>query len=106
MGTDATNGAEPGVVPAVGGRRRPARHCGVALPTPLLAHATGFSWDESLLVVTPLVVIGGLLWLANRRAARLGGPAGPGDATDDTAPPGGPETPDRPAAGARDEGTG
>jgi hypothetical protein len=43
----------------------------VPLPPPLLAHASGFSWDESLLVLAPLVVIGGLLWLANRRAARL-----------------------------------
>jgi cyanate permease len=46
---------------------------------PILAHASGFSWDEALLVLTPLVVIGGLLWLANRRAARLQD----GDATDD-----------------------
>jgi hypothetical protein len=37
----------------------------------ILAHASGFSWDEALLVLAPLVVIGGLLWLANRRAARL-----------------------------------
>jgi hypothetical protein len=54
----------------------------VALPPPLLAHASGFSWDESLLVLAPLVVIGGLLWLANRRAARL---QEPGDADSGTA---------------------
>jgi uncharacterized membrane protein len=36
----------------------------------VLGHASGFSWDEGLLVMAPLVVIGGLLWLANRRAAR------------------------------------
>ena len=40
--------------------------------TQVLAHAGGFSWDEALLVMAPIVVIGGLLWLANRRAARLG----------------------------------
>ncbi len=32
---------------------------------PVLAHQGG--WDEALLVATPLAVIGGLLWLANRR---------------------------------------
>jgi hypothetical protein len=49
--------------------------------SPLLAHASGFSWDEALLVLAPLVVIGGLLGLANRRAARLNDaePAGDGD---------------------------
>jgi hypothetical protein len=43
---------------------------------PLLAHATGFSWDEGLLVMAPLVVIGVLLWFANRRASRLDEGAG------------------------------
>lgn len=33
--------------------------------TPVVAHQGG--WDEILLVVAPLAVIGGLLWLANRR---------------------------------------
>jgi hypothetical protein len=47
----------------------------------LLAHASGFSWDEALLVLAPLVVIGGLLWLANRRAGRLAGDEDP-DAAD------------------------
>jgi len=47
----------------------------MAVPNPaplalVLGHASGFSWDEGLLVMAPLVVIGGLLWLANRRAAR------------------------------------
>jgi uncharacterized membrane protein len=37
----------------------------------LLAHADGFSWDEALLVMAPLVIIGGLLWIANRRASHL-----------------------------------
>jgi hypothetical protein len=46
----------------------------------LFAHASGFSWDEALLVLAPLVVIGGLLWLANRRAARLAGDEEPSDA--------------------------
>ena len=45
--------------------------------SPLLAHAGGFSWDEALLVMTPLLVIAGLLWLANRRAGRLDRNPGP-----------------------------
>ena len=35
----------------------------------LLAHQGG--WDEVLFVAGPLVVMGAILWLANRRAARL-----------------------------------
>jgi hypothetical protein len=46
---------------------------GVGQPSPLLGHAAGVSWDEVLLVMAPLVAIGGLMWLANRRAARLNG---------------------------------
>jgi len=36
----------------------------------LLAHESGFSWDEALIVLTPLVVIGALLWLVRRRVRR------------------------------------
>ena len=32
----------------------------------MLAHAGG--WDEVLLVAGPIVLFGGLLWLANKRA--------------------------------------
>ena len=40
-------------------------------PAALLAHAGG--WDEILLVVGPIALFGGLLWLANKRAKdRLG----------------------------------
>ena len=40
-------------------------------PLPLLtAHQGG--WDEVLLVAGPLAVIAGLLWLADRRARRMG----------------------------------
>jgi hypothetical protein len=40
-------------------------------PLPLLtAHQGG--WDEILLVAGPLAVIAGLLWLADRRARRMG----------------------------------
>lgn len=35
---------------------------------PILAHQGG--WDEMLLVAGPLVVIAGLLWVANRRVQR------------------------------------
>ena len=36
----------------------------------LLAHQGG--WDEVLLVAAPIAAFAGLLWVANRRAARLG----------------------------------
>jgi len=36
----------------------------------IFAHASGFSWDEALLVLAPLAVIGGILVLLNRRASR------------------------------------
>ncbi len=35
----------------------------------VVAHQGG--WDEILLVAGPIVVLGGLLWLANRRADRI-----------------------------------
>ena len=38
----------------------------------MLAHASGFTWDEALLVAAPLVVIGFLLTLARRRIRRHG----------------------------------
>jgi hypothetical protein len=34
----------------------------------LLAHQGG--WDEILLVVAPMVIVGGLLWVAKRRVDR------------------------------------
>ena len=52
-----------------------------------LAHQGG--WDEILLVVAPLALIGGLLWLANRRvSAQLDAQAG----TDAPSSGDGPET--------------
>jgi hypothetical protein len=33
----------------------------------VLAHQGG--WDETLFVAVPIAIFGGLLWLANRRAA-------------------------------------
>jgi hypothetical protein len=50
----------------------------------LVAHQGG--WDEFLLVAAPVAVLASLLWLANRRANRLGrdgDPAG-GNPVDDT----------------------
>jgi hypothetical protein len=38
-------------------------------PELLLAHQGG--WDEALMVVVPVAVFGGLLYVANKRAARL-----------------------------------
>ncbi len=41
----------------------------------LTAHQGG--WDEILLVAGPLALVAGLLWLADRRARRMGGPSEP-----------------------------
>lgn len=38
---------------------------------PLFAHAGGFSWDEALLVLAPIALVAGLLFLANSRAKKL-----------------------------------
>lgn len=58
-----------------------------AVPALLLAHQGG--WDEILLVLTPIALFAGLLWLANRRAnAELRHRAEDGPAPDDEpAPP-------------------
>jgi len=45
--------------------------------SPLLGHAGGFSWDEALLVMTPIAIVAGVLFLANQRAKRFG-PDAPG----------------------------
>jgi hypothetical protein len=37
------------------------------LPSVVLAHATGFSWDEALLVLSPLVLLAAALVLVKRR---------------------------------------
>jgi hypothetical protein len=39
----------------------------------LVAHASGFSWDEALLVLAPLVVVGALLGVARARVRRHAG---------------------------------
>lgn len=76
----------------------------------LLAHQGG--WDEILLVVGPLALVAGLLWLANRRvsaqleeaeaAVDLDGGAG----TDKTGGPAGDTAPgDRPEAPGEVEGS-
>jgi cyanate permease len=52
------------------------------IPAVILAHQGG--WDEALLVATPLVLIGLLLWVANRRVtAQLAAAAADKDAEDD-----------------------
>jgi cyanate permease len=38
------------------------------IPTAVLAHQGG--WDEVLLVLGPMVLVAGLVWLARRRAIR------------------------------------
>jgi uncharacterized membrane protein len=52
--------------------RWPTRsHSAVAVTGVVFAHASGFSWDEALLVMLPILVIGGLLAVANARAKKL-----------------------------------
>ncbi len=41
--------------------------------TMMLAHASGFSWDEALLIAAPLLVIGSLIAVARRRIRKGGG---------------------------------
>lgn len=36
----------------------------------MYAHASGFSWDEALLVLAPIAAVFGLLVFARRREAR------------------------------------
>ncbi len=47
----------------------------------LFAHQGG--WDEALLVLGPLLVIGGLLWLANKRVNAQLGEGGDGEGSDE-----------------------
>ena len=47
------------------------------IPAAVVAHQGG--WDEILLVVGPMVVVAGLLWLAKRRLVRAERAAGPGE---------------------------
>ena len=46
----------------------------------VLAHQGG--WDEILLVALPMCVLAGLLWIADRRARRLGEVRQDGTGTD------------------------
>jgi hypothetical protein len=48
------------------------------IPGVLLAHQGG--WDEILLVVGPIALVGGLLWLARRRVTQAQQGAGPDEA--------------------------
>lgn len=45
------------------------RMAAILRPELLLAHQGG--WDEALMVVVPVAVFGGLLYVANKRASRL-----------------------------------
>ena len=44
----------------------------------MIAHASGFSWDEALLILGPILVIVALLAVARKRAASGNVPAEPG----------------------------
>ena len=35
----------------------------------MYAHASGFNWDEALLVLAPIAIVAGLLFWARRREA-------------------------------------
>ena len=50
----------------------------------VLAHQGG--WDEILLVVGPMALVAGLLWLAKRRVTRRGPEATPTKNSDDLSP--------------------
>ncbi|HJL83064.1 MAG TPA: hypothetical protein QGF43_04030 [Acidimicrobiales bacterium] len=50
----------------------------------VLAHEGG--WDEILLVALPMCVLAGLLWMADRRARRLGRIPQDGTGTDQPDP--------------------
>jgi hypothetical protein len=47
------------------------------IPAAVVAHQGG--WDEILLVVGPMAIVGGLLWLAKRRLVRAERAAAPGE---------------------------
>ena len=59
----------------------------------LLGHDSGFSWDEALLVMTPIAIVAGALFLANQRAKRFGDDEGAEhpDPSSDPAPGAGPD---------------
>ena len=38
----------------------------------VFAHATGFTWDEALMVMAPIAGVAGVLFVANNRAKRFG----------------------------------
>ena len=58
----------------------------------IVAHQGG--WDEFLFAAGPIALIVGLLWLANSRANRLGGPAPVESEPTGDAPLNSPATPD------------
>jgi hypothetical protein len=62
----------------------------------LLGHDSGFSWDEALLVMTPIAIVAGALFLANQRAKRFDDDerVDPGDGTAPDAGPGPGERPE------------
>jgi hypothetical protein len=52
---------------------------GAGIPAVIIAHQGG--WDEMLLVVGPIAIVAGLLWLARRRVMKT-----PADAPEDPHP--------------------
>ncbi len=63
---------------------------------PIFAHATGFSWDEALMVMAPIAAVAALLFLANSRAKHLGESEPEADSADvsTSGSPGGSPIPD------------
>jgi hypothetical protein len=54
---------------------------GAGIPAVIVAHQGG--WDEMLLVIGPIAIVAGLLWLARRRVMKAQ-PHEPADAPEDS----------------------
>ena len=55
----------------------------------ILAHATGFTWDEALLVMAPIAAIAAVVFLVNARVNKLrAAPPDPPDGPEDERSPG------------------
>lgn len=52
----------------------------------ILAHSSGFTWDEALLVMAPIAAVAGVLFLVNNRAKKLGTDDRTADEADEAPP--------------------
>ena len=65
-----------GVAVAALSNRRAAHYAVAEEASSMYAHASGFNWDEGLMVLAPIGLVAGLLVWARRREGRPG-PANP-----------------------------